>query len=66
MCQLANYKKKIWKKNIFFVINEERTQRSRIRIHLLEVAYGSGDPHPDPHQNVMDRQHWLLQVQLMN
>jgi hypothetical protein len=26
---------------------------------LISQRHGSADPDPDPHQNVMDPQHWL-------
>jgi hypothetical protein len=47
----VSYKKKIRRRNNFFI-----EERSRIRITISET-YGSGDAYPDPHQNVTDPQH---------
>ncbi len=48
--------------------------RIRIQIHYSEAwipgpgsisqRHGSPDPAPDPHQNVMDPQHWLCQLSI--
>jgi hypothetical protein len=56
MCLWASFKKKYGKQNFLCIlkINEGRSRiRSWIRIHFSQ-RYGSGDPDPDPHQNVTD------------
>jgi hypothetical protein len=30
----------------------------------ISQKHGSADPDPDPHQNVMDPQHWLLNTKV--
>jgi hypothetical protein len=61
-------RKKCGKKNNLFCILKNNEERSRIRSWSGSRAgtgygsiiqrYGSGDPEPDPHQNVTDTQHW--------
>jgi hypothetical protein len=35
---------------------------SRVGSGSISQRYGSGDPDPDPHQNVTDPQHWCLYI----
>jgi hypothetical protein len=48
------------KKKYFFAlkINQERSRiRSWVRSGSISQKCGSGDPDPDPHQNVKDHEH---------
>jgi hypothetical protein len=53
---LKSNKQKNFCKKLFFVgFLKDNDENSRI--HYSE-AHGSADPDPDPHQNVMNPQHW--------
>jgi hypothetical protein len=53
MCLLASYKQKIWKKYFFCTLKLMKKE-----FRSVSQRYGSGNPDPDPHQNVKDPQHW--------
>ncbi len=55
MCLWANYKKKIWKK--YFIFASLKSMKKGVggsESGSISQRYGSGDPDPDPHQNVTD------------
>jgi hypothetical protein len=55
MCLWASYKKKIYLKKLFFA----SLKSMKKGVGYISKRYGSGDP--DPHQSVMDPQHWNYQ-----
>jgi hypothetical protein len=58
MWLLASYKKKKYeKKNIYFA--SLKSVQKEVGSVSISQRYGSGDPDPDPHQNVTDPQHWI-------
>ncbi len=59
-----SYKKKIWEKNIFFPSLKSLKKEvgsgvgSEVGSGSISQRYRSADPDSDPHQKVMDPQHW--------
>ncbi len=67
MCLRVIYKKKIWGKKYFFASLLSLKKGvgsgvgSRSGAGFVSQRYGSADPDQDPHQNVLDPQHCILQ-----
>jgi hypothetical protein len=66
MCLWESYKKKLWKKIFFFFASLKSMKKgvgsgagsgSGAGARFISQRYGSGDPEPDPHQNITDPQH---------